>query len=295
MDNIKDVVATSQVLQTLGSRDESLPSSQLVSPGTGLSALPKKMVERILSREYIDFAELPPAKGKVRGIPSGLDGQVVLVQAADLLQSKKLIPDLATWIQCFALYVAVLAPSQPERVPELMAYMSFIARKSLRYAWPSWLVYDQNFRQEAAENPHLSWARADPGTYTESFSGQLIGRENWCSHCYSIDHYSFQCPLAAQSQSPGTSSAQYKLTQRPGPSLGGGGSGQFEDRPRKRSFNSRQEALGRAPRPCNLYNNNGGRCRYGRMCRYDHCCRACGGDHPINRCKTPNDPTPTSK
>ena len=97
--------------------------------------------------------------------------------------------------------------------------MSFIARKSLRYAWPSWLVYDQNFRQEAAENPHLSWARADPGTYTESFSGQLIGRENWCSHCYSIDHYSFQCPVAAQSQSPapGFSSAHYKPTERPGP------------------------------------------------------------------------------
>ena len=295
---MRDVVSASQVFQTLGSRDESPPLSQLVFPGAGLSALPKKMIEKILSREYIDFAEFPPAKGKVRGIPSGLNSQVILVQAADLLQSKKLIPDLATWTQCFALYVAVLAPSQPERVPELMAYMSFIARKSLRYAWPSWLVYDQNFRQEAAENPHLSWARADPGTYTESFSGQLIGRENWYSHCYSIDHYSFQCPVAAQSQSPapGFSSAHYKPTQRPGPNLGGGGAvGQLEERPRKWSLTCRQEVTGRSLRPCNLYNDNGGRCRYGRMCRYDHCCRSCGGGHPVSRCKAPSEQAPSTK
>lgn len=55
------------------------------------------------------------------------DGQVIVVQAADLLQSRRVIPDLATWSQCYALFVAVLAPHQPERLPELMAYQSLIA------------------------------------------------------------------------------------------------------------------------------------------------------------------------
>jgi len=32
------------------------------------------MVDRILAKEYVDFADLPPAKGKVRGLPSSLDG-----------------------------------------------------------------------------------------------------------------------------------------------------------------------------------------------------------------------------
>ena len=30
--------------------------------GTGLPALPKKLIARVLANEYIDFAELPPAK-----------------------------------------------------------------------------------------------------------------------------------------------------------------------------------------------------------------------------------------
>ena len=47
-----------------------------------------------------------------------------MVQAADLVQSRKIIPDLATWLQCFALYVAVLAKGNPQKVQELMAYQN---------------------------------------------------------------------------------------------------------------------------------------------------------------------------
>ena len=111
-------------------KNKPLDPNPLVSAGAGLPALPKKMVERILANEYIDFSEFPPAKGKVRSLPSGLEGQVVLVQAADLSQYKKLIPDLSTWMQCFALYLAVLAPQQPSRIPDLMAYTSCITKAS---------------------------------------------------------------------------------------------------------------------------------------------------------------------
>ena len=38
------------------------------SMGSGLAALPKKLVERIRANEYIDFTELPPAKGKARSL-----------------------------------------------------------------------------------------------------------------------------------------------------------------------------------------------------------------------------------
>ena len=62
------------------------PSQQLVSTGAGLPSLPKKTVDRIRSNEYIDFAELPPARGKSRQLPQVLDGQVIVLQAAHLLQ-----------------------------------------------------------------------------------------------------------------------------------------------------------------------------------------------------------------
>ena len=110
-------------------------------------------MDRILSNEYIDFSELPPAKGKVQPLHQSFEGQVILVQAEDLLQSRKLIPDLPTWVQCFPIYVAILAQKQPARIPELMAYATTIATASKKYKWPVWVVYDQNFRQEASCNP----------------------------------------------------------------------------------------------------------------------------------------------
>ena len=252
--NNQSGLISSQMLANLTNQEgknEPVVLNPLVSAGAGLPALPKKMVERILANDYIDFSELPPAKGKVRSLPSGLEGQVVLVQAADLSQSKKLIPDLATWVQCFALYLAVLAPQQPSRIPDLMAYMSCIAKASQKYNWPSWLVYDQNFHQEAANNPLQPWARVDPSIYAQSFTGQGIHTDNWCSKCHSLDHTSQHCPLT----------------------------------PRKRVFTARDRRPSGEPRICDQYNNNKGNCKYGRSCRYSHVCRSCKGPHPEDKCK----------
>ena len=81
--------------------------------GMGLPPLPKKLVDKILAGEYVDFAELPPARGKARAVPQALEGQIVVVQAADLLQSRRVIPDLATWMQCYAIFTAVIASKNP--------------------------------------------------------------------------------------------------------------------------------------------------------------------------------------
>ena len=67
----------------------------LVSIGPGLPALPKRLVERIRAGEYIDFGELPPAKGRSQPLPQVRDEQVV-VQATDLISTRKTILDLAT-------------------------------------------------------------------------------------------------------------------------------------------------------------------------------------------------------
>ena len=96
-----------------------VPHSPLVAMGSGLAAIPKKLVAKILANEYINFAELPPAKGKGRPMPQSLEGQIIVVQAADLLQTRKIIPDFATWVQCFSLYAATLASKFPERIQEL--------------------------------------------------------------------------------------------------------------------------------------------------------------------------------
>lgn len=118
---------------------------KLIPTGAGLPALPKKLVERMVSGQYIDFSELPPAKGRTRSMPTSEEGQIVVVRAEDLTGARKLIPDLATWIQCFALYMAVITEKEPDRFKSPLAYMTTIAKASLKYSWPSWVVYDLNY------------------------------------------------------------------------------------------------------------------------------------------------------
>ena len=78
-------------------------------------------MDKIEADEYIDFGDLPPAKGKGRPLGKAFEGQVVVVQAADLVQTRKLIPDVATWVQCFGLFAAAVARKKPQRLPYMMA------------------------------------------------------------------------------------------------------------------------------------------------------------------------------
>jgi hypothetical protein len=229
------------------------PSIPLMTVGVGLPALPKKLVAKILANQYVDFAELPPAKGKSRPLPQGLEGQVIVVQAADLVQSRKIIPDLATWLQYFALYVAVLEKDSPQKVQELMAYQTAIAKASQKYKWPSWVVDDQNFRQEAAGNPGQSWAKVDPSIYPQCFTGQAVSSESWCSRCQCLDHTTPNCPY----------------------------------RQRKRSWNSAM-GWGRAGQEqpiCIKFNKFNGDCKFGKDCKFFHVCSTCREPHPVSSCK----------
>lgn len=236
-----------------------LPRAQ-VTVGPGLASLPARLVEDIRANKFIDFSELPPAKGKGRNMPQALEGQVVVIQATDLMQSRRIIPDLATWTQCFAIYVAVIAQKQPERVPELMAYQSLVAKVSLKYKWPAWVVYDQNFRAEVAGKTDQSWAKVDAGIYTQCFTGQAISTENWCGRCQCLDHASQNCPYNARKRSWSAASGQ----QQPHSS----GSGPSA-----------------SDQTCFKYNRFNGDCRFGRQCRFRHVCSGCGEPHPVSRCK----------
>lgn len=251
-----------QVLEKAGEDHNDTSSMKSTTPlapvGAGLPALPKKTIQKIEANEYVDFNELPPAKGKGRSISQTLEGQIVVVQAADLMQARKTIPDLATWSQCFSLYTAVVAKKSPGRVPELMAYLTIITKASQKYKWPSWVIYDQNFRLEAAGNPTQAWSKVDPSIYAQCFTGQTLCSENWCARCQSLEHPSHRCPL----------------------------------RPSKRSWSSafgqgqgppKQDQAQSAP-ACIKFNKYNGDCKFGKQCRYQHICSECSGPHPLSKC-----------
>ena len=140
------------------------------SAGSGLLAVPRKTAEKIWVGEYIDFSDFPPAKGKAKFLPSLMEGHIVVVQAANFAQSRKLIPDMGTWIQCFGLYAAMVTIKESGWAADLLAYMSTITKASLKYKWLSWTVYDQNFRQDATDKGLKNWAQVDPSIYTQCFT-----------------------------------------------------------------------------------------------------------------------------
>ena len=137
----------------------------------------------------MDFTEIPLAKGKAKSLPI-VEGHVVVVQAVDLLENWKLIPDLATWVQCFGLSCPVQRARPHEKHAGILA-PDF--KMQPEYRWPSWVIYDQNFRQEAAEMK--DWSKVDPSIYAQCFTGASISQENWCKRCHSIDHVSDTCPI----------------------------------------------------------------------------------------------------
>ena len=116
----------------------------LIAPG--LPTLSQKIIDRIKLGDYVDFNELPPARGLSKAVPPHLEGQVVVVQAEDLAASQKLIPNFETWSH------AVLCPlccsedfTQANLTGGLMAYFYSIATMARKHPWPSWILYDQAF------------------------------------------------------------------------------------------------------------------------------------------------------
>lgn len=116
------------------------------------------------------------------------------MRAEDLTGNRKLIPDLTTWTQCFAMYMAAITLKEPDRTSNLLAYMVTIVKASVTYNWPFWVVYDQNLRQEAADNGLKDWSKVDPSIYTQCFTNAAVSNEKWCKFCQSIDHGSNSCP-----------------------------------------------------------------------------------------------------
>ena len=84
----------------------------------------------------VDLGELPPAKDQ----PSPVTWRERSYSCKQYLQSKKHIPDLAKWMQCFAIYSAVLLTKHPDRAQMLLMYSAIMARLSKKFQWPSWII-----------------------------------------------------------------------------------------------------------------------------------------------------------
>ena len=238
-----------------------LPSG--VFMGDGLSPVPAKLVAKIQRGEFVDMGELLPEFNVGSREEDGASRTDVRPRRS------RSVTDILSWLQCYGTYVSVLAPSQPELIPELMAYMSLIIRVSQDYSGLAWVRYDAAFRRQAALTGNKRWSVVNSSLFAINFTGtaKAIPR---CELCFATTHTDKECAQQGNSD-PGLKdrlraieSAVLVLTAKP--SAGGKGG------------TSMREKSGEACR-----NWNRGNCSYPK-CRHNHACSSCGGGHQAVVC-----------
>ena len=94
---------------------------------------------------------------------------------------------------------SVLCSRSPGWLTDLLGYMAQIAKARQRFKWSSWVIYDHNFRQEAASRDSTDWAQQDPSLFAQCFISQAKKNKAWYKVCHLLDHSSDQCPTSPSS------------------------------------------------------------------------------------------------
>lgn len=138
-------------------QDSEAEKSAPISIGAGLPPVPKKLVEQIQAREFIDMAELL------------LDHLGVNAPSKDekgTKQHKRQVTTITEWVQ-FCIYTAV---KSPECIQDLLGYLSIIVEACREYEGDTRLKYDRRFRQRAAALPDSKWVKIDPNLWNMAFT-----------------------------------------------------------------------------------------------------------------------------
>ena len=120
--------------------------------GEGTPPVPARLVKLIQSDQFADFA---------KPLPHNLE-LFRLLQASAITdaneaghQHLRQVPSLGTWVQCFAIYAAIVLWASPSRAFDLMAYLQLVVHKAQCHSGTGWLLYDMRFRQLAAHSPAI--------------------------------------------------------------------------------------------------------------------------------------------
>ena len=262
-----------------------LPSATIAT-FPGCPAIPHKLVKKIVAWEYIDLADLLPEQLRHDSTSSTTANVVILPELACDIQrrKKRQIPDIATWVQVYSIYMLVLSAHHPSSTSELIAYQLLIVQHSKKFEYPSWLQYDIEFRQWAAANQYTKWSQIHPQFYAYAFTAR--GKATaWCPVCH-LDggNHTYDCPRFTFVQprfQPGSLPYSSHAFHSPSPSS--------SFIPRFSPAKPRIPPAKRSkPDHCILFNKNKGSCPYGDDCKFTHKCARCQGGHPVSSC--PNKP-----
>ena len=230
-----------------------------------LPVVPAKLVKKILKGEFVDMAELLKDNMEAerrRYSAEGEFGQNGIGQRG----SRREVPDILSWVQCYSMYAAVICNKYPEKARELWAYQATLIGEHRRCGGRGWLLYDSAFRQHVSSLESTDFSRINQGLYSTTFLAYR-GKGQFCQNCMLSDHSQEECAL-----NPSRSVPVVRLRDSGGPTS------------REDSWSSRSQDHKRTPRgACFAWND--GNCS-NLSCRYSHMCSRCGSrDHRRPSCR----------
>ena len=220
--------------------------------GNSLGVVPGRVVDKIAAREYVDLAELLPDNAELLRREGERDKWPLATAGS---RSLRRITSIAQWVHAFAAFAAVEVSQRPSRALEMLGYIRLVVRLTEKCHSRNplgWLSYDTFFRQKAAAEQNLSWAKQDTDLVTDHV---LSPEDAACSICGAGDHKAAVCSLR-----PTESGATASPRAAAFPSAAGNAGSR---RPQKSE-------------PCRLFNFAPTGCGYGSRCVFRHVCDKCG-------------------
>ena len=233
--------------------------------GEALPPVPQKLAEKIRAWEFVDMAELLPEFWAPK-LEEKEGGQ------ASSARRRRPVTELKTWLQGFAIYVAVMSGKHLGAVPQLMSFMVSIIRAAEDYAGLAWVRYDAAYRRQAVASGNRAWSQINPSLFSLCFTGKAQVA-NRCDLCLAATHTTRECSLALDgdpdlpTRMRAVESAVVVFANR--------GGAQTVDRRQSGSQRRLQDDI------CRVWNEK--RC-YFKRCRFRHACAACAGNHPMVDC-----------
>ena len=84
------------------------------------------------------------------------------------------VSDIIDWVQCFAIYMAIISRQKLKRVSDLLGYQSLITGASQDCRKGQWVIYDCRFRLKASASHISQWSVIDVTIWNMTFPEKAI-------------------------------------------------------------------------------------------------------------------------
>lgn len=111
---------------------------------------------KVVEGGYIELGSLlhSPSVQREKG------GNLVVVGDQIMLNHQKAakIGDIEKWTDAFMIYISIFARAHPDKLQDLLNYMSNVRLGAKRYGGLGWKYYDEQYRMRKALDPSSTWA-----------------------------------------------------------------------------------------------------------------------------------------